>query len=88
MTIDQSLRKDLKKLLIGRLAHVQFEEILSGVPFDLQGTRPEGAEHTLWEVLEHLRIAQWDILEFSRDPGHLSPSFPEGYWPGDGNTPG
>ena len=88
MTIDQSLRKDLKKLLIGRLAHVQFEEILSGVPFDLQGTRPEGAEHTLWEVLEHLRIAQWDILEFSRDPGHLSPSFPEGYWPETAIPPG
>ena len=81
MTIDQSLRQHLTKLLIGRQAHVQSEEVLTGVLFDLQGARPEGAEHTPWQVLEHLRIAQRDILEFSRDPGQVSPSFPEGYWP-------
>ena len=81
MTIDRSLREHLRKLLIGRQAHVRSEEALAGVPFNLQGARPEGAEHTPWQVLEHLRIAQWDILEFSRDPGHVSPSFPEGYWP-------
>ena len=80
MTLDQSLREHLEKLLIGRQAHVQFEEVLADVPFDLQGTRPEGAEHAPWEVLEHLRIAQWDILEFSRDPQHVSPGFPQGYW--------
>ena len=87
MTIDQSLREHLERLLIGRQAHVQFEEILRGVPFDLQGARPEGAEHTPWEVLEHLRIAQWDILEFSRDPRHVSPGFPEGYWPETATPP-
>ena len=87
MTIDQSLRKHLRKLLIGRQAHVQSEETLTGVPFDLQGARPEGAEHTPWQVLEHLRIAQRDILEFSRDPRHVSPSFPEGYWPQTATPP-
>ncbi len=81
MTIDLSLREHLEKLLTGRHAHVQFDEAVRGVPFDLQGIRPEGAEHTPWEVLEHLRIAQWDILEFSRDSKHVSPRFPRGYWP-------
>ena len=87
MTIDQSLRKHLRKLLIGRQAHVQSEETLTGRPFDLQGARPEGAEHTPWQVLEHLRITQWDILEFSRDPGHGSPSIPEGHWPETSTPP-
>ena len=88
MTLDQSLRNHLRKLLIGRQAHVQAEEALTGVPFALQGTRPEEAEHTPWEVLEHLRIAQWDILEFSRDAQHVSPGFPEGYWPEAATPPG
>ena len=87
MTIDQSLREHLERLLIGRQAHVQVEEVLRGVPFDLQAARPEGAEHTPWEVLEHLRIAQWDILEFSRDARHVSPGFPEGYWPETATPP-
>jgi hypothetical protein len=40
-----------------------------------------GVPHTPWRLLEHLRIAQWDILEFSRNPRHVSPPFPDGYWP-------
>ncbi|MGH9736386.1 MAG: DinB family protein, partial [Candidatus Acidiferrales bacterium] len=46
-----------------------------------RGVRPTGSPHSLWELLEHARIAQWDILEFSRDPKHVSPDFPSGYWP-------
>ena len=42
---------------------------------------PEGAAHSLWDLLEHMRIAQWDILEFCRDAKHVSPKFPKGYWP-------
>ena len=87
LKINHSLREHLRKLLIGRQAHVRFEEALTGVPFQLQSARPEGAEHTPWQVLEHLRIAQWDILEFSRDPGHVSPRFPEGYWPQTATPP-
>ena len=87
MTIDQSLREDLRKLLVGRQVHVQSEETLTGLPFDLQGARPAGAEHTPWQVLEHLRIAQWDILEFCRDPGHVSPSVPKGHWPETSTPP-
>ena len=51
------------------------------LPATHQGKRPHGAQHSPWEVLEHLRIAQWDILEFTRNPHHKSPEFPSGYWP-------
>jgi hypothetical protein len=47
----------------------------------LRGKKPKGAEHTLWQLLEHIRIGQWDILEFSRNPKHVSPPWPKGYWP-------
>ena len=60
---------------------MDFETVLADLPQDFQGKKPEGAPHTPWQLLEHMRIAQWDILEFSRDPKHVSPKFPEGYWP-------
>jgi hypothetical protein len=78
---DKSLRKHLVSLLIGGGAHVGFDEAVRKLPFELQGKRPNGSDHSPWELLEHLRIAQWDILEFSRDPKHVSPKFPDGYWP-------
>jgi DinB superfamily len=53
----------------------------------LRGKRPRGAEHSAWEILEHLRIAQWDILEFSRNPKHKSPDWPKGYWPSAAEPP-
>jgi hypothetical protein len=53
----------------------------------LRGQKPEGADHTPWELLEHLRITQWDILEFSRNAQHRSPDFPEGYWPKEAAPP-
>ena len=68
-------------LLQGRGAHVPFERAVADVPENRRGVVPEGAEASLWQQLEHLRIAQWDILEFSRDPSHVSPGFPDGYWP-------
>jgi hypothetical protein len=77
----EELRRQVVQLLDGRQAHEHFEEVLREIPFHLQGTKPSGAAHTPWEILEHLRIAQWDILEFSRSSEHVSPSFPEGYWP-------
>jgi hypothetical protein len=60
---------------------VEFDEAVADVPPELRGRRVPSAPHTAWQLLEHLRIAQWDILEFSRDPGHISPAWPEGYWP-------
>ena len=81
MTHDSALREHLVQLLTGSHAHVNFNAAIKGLPMELQGKRPEGADHTPWELLEHLRIAQWDILEFSRDANHQSPEWPGGYWP-------
>jgi hypothetical protein len=78
---DQSLRDHLIYLLAEEGAHVQFEKAVNGLPANLRGKRPEGAPHSPWEILEHMRIAQWDILEFTRDPNHVSPEFAAGYWP-------
>jgi len=83
---DQLLRKHLVRLLTGKRAHVDFETAFSDLPLELQGKRPAGVPHSAWQLLEHLRIAQWDILEFSRNPRHVSPKFPKGYWP-DGVAP-
>jgi len=78
---DQSLRNHLRKLLESSEAHTDFETAFKKLPIELQGKKPEGADHSPWELLEHMRIAQWDILEFTRNPKHRSPEFPKGYWP-------
>jgi len=78
---DKALREHLLFLLRDGGAHVTFEAAIKGLPVALRGKRPKGAEHSPWEILEHLRLAQWDILEFSRDAKHASPKWPEGYWP-------
>ncbi|HET6177462.1 MAG TPA: DinB family protein [Candidatus Sulfotelmatobacter sp.] len=81
MKNDQALRKHVLALLTEGDAHLKFDAAVDKLPHELRGKRPKGAAHSPWELLEHLRIAQWDILEFSRDPKHVSPEFPEGYWP-------
>lgn len=78
---DASLRDHLVELLDGGHAHIRFDDAVKDFPPELRGKRPDGSPHSAWELLEHLRIAQWDILEFSRDPKHVSPKFPSGYWP-------
>ncbi len=78
---DKTIREHLLNLLRGRGAHVDFEMVVEEFPAELRGKKPQGAPHTAWQLLEHLRIAQWDILEFSRNAKHVSPDFPEGYWP-------
>jgi len=75
------LRGHVLELLRGGHAHADLETAFKGLPARLRGKKPDGAEHTLWQLLEHIRIAQWDILEFSRNPKHVSPKWPEGYWP-------
>ena len=79
--MNDPLREQVVKLLQGGQAHLTLEEVLKNFPPKLRGVKPAGAPHTAWQLLEHLRIAQWDILEFSRDSKHVSPSWPEGYWP-------
>jgi DinB superfamily len=81
MKKQKSLPEHLVELLNGGHAHIDFESAVKGWPVQLQGKRPEGAAHSPWEVLEHLRLAQRDILEFTRNPKHVSPEFPAGYWP-------
>ena len=81
MVEEKSLREHLVNLLSGRGAHVDWKASFRGIPPKLRGVRPASLPHSLWELLEHMRIAQWDILEFSRDAKHVSPEWPAGYWP-------
>lgn len=76
-----SLRKHLRELLQGGNAHLKPEEVLPDFPARLRGIRPQGLPHTAWQLLEHMRIAQWDIVQFSIDAKHVSPAWPEAYWP-------
>ena len=76
-----SLRTHVLNLLTKAEAHVDVRSTLEAFPRELSGRKPEGAPHTPWQLLEHMRIAQWDILEFSLNPKHVSPKFPEEHWP-------
>jgi len=78
---EKILREHLVNLLSGRGAHVDWKTSFKGVAPKLRGVRPNGLPYSVWELLEHMRIAQWDILEFSRDAKHVSPDWPAGYWP-------
>ena len=78
---DESIRKHVLYLLRGGGAHLSFDDFVKSFPPDLCNRRIEGLPYTPWQVLEHMRLAQWDILEFSRDESHVSPEFPKGYWP-------
>lgn len=82
---DKALREHLVSLLKGGGAHVHFMDAVEGFPEAKRGAFISGLPHTGWQLLEHSRIAQRDILEFSRNAKHVSPGFPEGYWP---KTPG
>ncbi len=75
------LREQLLDAIRGHQAHIEFSAAVKDFPAELQGVKPGGAPHSAWQLLEHLRIAQNDILEFSRNPSHQSPDWPEGYWP-------
>jgi hypothetical protein len=83
MSGDESaaLRDHLVELLASGHAHATFEAAVRDLPPELQGKKARGAEHTAWQLVEHMRLAQWDILEFSRKPKHVSPQWPDGYWP-------
>jgi hypothetical protein len=83
---DAALREHLVELLRSRGAHADFDEAVDGLPEALRGARAKDLPFTPWRLLEHLRLGQWDILEFSRNAKHKSPKWPEGYWP-DGDAP-
>lgn len=80
-SFDQLLREQLLDLLNGGQAHATFDAAMGDWPVQLAGVKVANFPHTAWMLLEHMRIGQWDILEFSRNPKHVSPKWPEGYWP-------
>src|SRR5205823_7818681 len=81
MDRDRLLRDHVLYLLRGGGARLNFDKAVAGLPPKLRGAKPHGVPHTPWRLVEHMRLAQRDILEFSRNPRHVSPEFPEGYWP-------
>jgi hypothetical protein len=83
-----SLRKHLADLLRMKGAHVSLEEAAADFPPALRGVKPAGAPHTAWQLLEHMRIAQEDILDFSRNPNYEEKTFPDDYWPAAEAPPG
>ena len=81
MNADEVLRAQLLTLLQGRGAHMTFDEAVADFPPEHINTRPPGMPYTMWHLLEHLRIAQRDILDFVREPGYEEPRWPDDYWP-------
>jgi uncharacterized damage-inducible protein DinB len=81
VAMNDPVREQVIALLRGGNAHAAFDQAVKDFPARLRGVKPKGAEHTAWQLLEHMRIAQSDILEFSRKVKHVSPAWPEGYWP-------
>lgn len=82
-----SLRKHLDNLLQMEGAHISFDDAVTDFPEALRGTQPPGAPHSAWELLEHLRLAQEDILDFSRNPAYADRTFPDDYWPASPEPP-
>lgn len=84
---DKTLRESLLAALTEKNAHAMFEDIAPDFPVEHRGAKLSGIPYTAWQLLEHLRICQWDILEFSRRADHVSPDWPEGYWPKESAPP-
>lgn len=82
------LREHLARVLAWRDAHVGFDDAVRDVPPGLRGVRPDGFPHSPWELLEHLRFTQRDLLDFCRDPEYRAPAWPDQYWPAEPAPPG
>jgi uncharacterized damage-inducible protein DinB len=78
---DDALRTHLVNLLTARQAHATFDDAIAGLPADLRGVQPDGLPYSVWEQVEHMRIAQRDILDFCVDPSYEQPAWPDDYWP-------
>ena len=78
---DKLLREHLVYLLRDGGAHAKFDDVVADFPVELRGKEVKNLPYSPWMLLEHMRLAQWDILEFSRNKKHVSPAWPEGYWP-------
>lgn len=86
-TQDQALRDHLLDLLKAGSAHLGFDEAIEGLPAGLRGKKVKGLAHSVWQLVEHLRLAQVDILEFSRNPDYKEMKFPDDYWPAEEAPP-
>ena len=86
MDKDKALRAHLLELLDGESAHISLESVLRDFPVEKINHRV-GESHTAWQLLEHIRLAQWDILDFSTNPNYEEKTFPDDYWPKDEGTP-
>lgn len=84
---DQIIREHAVYLLQGGGAHASLSDVLSDVPAELQGKTEPQIPHSLWMLVDHMRICAWDIVEFTRDSSHVSPVFPDGYWPTQSSPP-
>ncbi len=78
---DKTLTDELSKLLLGGSAHADLNDALSGLPANLRGVKPDKLPYSIWQLVEHIRIVQWDMLEFCRDEDHVSPKWPDEFWP-------
>lgn len=87
MNNNDALQKHLHALLREGEAHPSLEDAVKDFPAELRGVRPDGSPHSAWELLEHIRIANWDIYEFAVNPKHVSPKWPESYWPSSPKPP-
>jgi hypothetical protein len=81
MDHDKQLREQLVKMIDWNEAHTDFSSAVADLPAKLRGRVPKGLPHSAWQLLEHIRIALWDMVEFSSNAKHKSPKWPEGYWP-------
>lgn len=88
MDRDQAIREQLLYQLGGGGAHADFDTVIEGLPTELRGKKARGLPHTMWQLLEHMRLCQWDILEYSRRRDHVTPPWPSGFWPEDAAPPG
>ena len=87
MNTDQALRAHLRKILSWEDAHVGFEAAVEGIPSDLRGIAPKGSPHSPWQLLEHIRRTQADILDFCRNPAYKELAWPADYWPASAAPP-
>jgi hypothetical protein len=78
---DNKIIEELVNLLKGGGAHASFKDAIKGLPAAMRGVKPDSLPYSIWQLVEHIRIAQLDMLEFSKDGRHKSPEWPEGYWP-------
>jgi hypothetical protein len=81
MVADQPIRAQLVNLLTKGQAHMTFDEAIAGFPIEQINVRPPNVEYTFWHLLEHLRLCQWDILDYIRNPNYKEPKWPDGLWP-------